>query len=144
MQKTIYISDNDQGLFAKAQEMLGESSTSSTIVAALKYAIEHKGKDAAAYELKDGEVLVKLYGEELILFNNEKDRNRLPIFRAFKTKSGKIIVSVETGAEHKLLRYKDCDDFYERGFNDPSLSDRDVGVRIYTILRDIPIIETID
>jgi hypothetical protein len=143
MQKTIYISDNDHGLFAKAQEVLGETSTSSTIVAALKYAIEHKGKDAAAYELKDMGAVVKLYGEELALFTDENDKSKLPIFRAFKTKSGKIVISIKTEKDQKLRRYENINDFEKRGRKDLP-DDREIFERIMLVLSGIPVVEVID
>jgi hypothetical protein len=114
MQKTIYISEKDQEFFATAQKVLGETSISSAIVSALKYVIDHKSKEMNTYQLEDINRPVNLYGKELIL--SKREDHEFSSVRAFRTRSGKIIVLKKVG--EKLLRYENQEDFLERGSKD--------------------------
>jgi len=110
MRTSIYIPDEARPLFDQAQFILGESSTSATIVSALKFVVDYKKESASTFTLRDKDREVKLICRE-ILGRVIDDTH----YMAYKTLSGKIIIEAANGNEHALIRFNDYDDFNTNG-----------------------------
>lgn len=136
MQKTIYVSESDQHLFTDAQIALGESSTSATIVTALRLAIELKKQRYETHVITAGARQYKIIGKELMIYKQQKTS-----FRAFKTMSGKVVVFYETEHGGDVFKFDGYEEFSDSA---SSLLPEDIFRRIKLSLVEDDMIEVID
>ena len=105
--KTIYVSDGDQRLFQRAQELAG-GNLSSAIAKALRRWVD--ATEAVDEGFEDVTVRVGLGGGRKVRFNGalvgewfDTQANRAEHFRVFRGRTGKYVLHVERGPEFSMV-----------------------------------------